>query len=417
VKLATIKNNVLATPQILPLPGKTNGIAIKRIESIDLLRGFAIVVMALDHVRNYFHAGNFFYDPTDMEQTNGAVFFTRWITHFCAPVFVFLAGSSAFLVGERKTKRELSSFLLKRGLWLIILEFAVINLAWSFNPSYPMFRLQVIWVLGLSMVIMSAFVYLPFRYILATGLIILFGHNLLDNIHATGNSISDFLWGVLHERKRFVFGDRIIATGYPFLSWFGIMALGYCFGRFYKKGIDEEKRKKNLLILGSSAIVLFLLMRGINVYGDMNPWAIQASVILSICSFLNVTKYPPSLLYTLMTIGPSVMLLAFLEKPLNRFGKIIIVFGRVPLFFYILHLFLIHVLATIAVTLSGRPWTDMISITNINHNDSPWLQGYGFSLWQTYLMWLFVVALLYPLCKWYDRYKTMHKEKWWLSYL
>lgn len=388
-----------------------------RIESIDLLRGFAIVIMALDHVRDYFHADYFHYDPTDMQHTNGAVFFSRWLTHFCAPVFVFLAGTSAFLVGERKTKNELAAFLLKRGLWLMLLETVVINFAWSFNPAYPMFRLQVIWALGLAMVMMSAMVYLPAKVILVMGLVILFGHNLLDNIHASGNSFLDILWGQLHERKRFTIGNRIVATGYPIIPWFAIMALGYCFGTFYRKGMDLVLRKKYLLITGSAAIALFLLLRGINRYGDMSPWMMQHTTMLSICSFLNVTKYPPSLLYSLITLGPALILLALMEKSLNRLGKIIIVFGRVPLFFYILHLYLIHGLATIAVVLSGRPWTDMISITNFNSNDSPWLKGYGFTLWQTYLVWLFVVALLYPLCKWYDKYKTNHKEKWWLSYL
>ncbi|MBA2330990.1 MAG: DUF1624 domain-containing protein [Flavisolibacter sp.] len=388
-----------------------------RIESIDLLRGFAIVIMALDHVRIYFHADYFFFDPTDIQQTNGALFFTRWITNFCAPVFVFLAGTSAFLVGERKTKNQLAAFLLKRGLWLMLLETVVINFAWSFNPDYPMFRLQVIWALGLSMVLMSALVYLPPKVILAMGLVILFGHNLLDNIHASGNSILDILWGQLHERKRFLIGNRIIATGYPVIPWFGIMALGYCFGSFYRKGTDATLRKKYLLQIGVAAIALFVLLRGINMYGDMSPWILQHTTILSICSFLNVTKYPPSLLYSLMTLGPALIVLAFIEKPLNRIGKIIIVFGRVPLLFYILHLYLIHALATLAVVLSGRPWTDMVSITNFNSKDSPWLQGYGFTLWQTYLVWLLVVALLYPVCKWYDQYKTNHKEKWWLSYL
>ena len=407
----------LRTP-IIPLTKSAAPTTTKaRIESIDLLRGFAIVIMALDHVRDYFHADYFLFDPTDMQQTNGALFFTRWITNFCAPVFLFLAGTSAFLIGERKTKRQLSAFLLKRGLWLMLLETVVINFAWSFNPTYPMFRLQVIWALGLSMVFMSALVYLPYKVILALGLIILFGHNLLDNIHATGNTLPDFLWGQLHERKRFAIGNRIIATGYPILPWLGIMALGYCFGAFYTKKVEAAFRKRYLVTLGVVVIALFIVLRGINRYGDMSPWMMQRTTILTICSFFNASKYPPSLMYTLMTLGPSLIVLAFIEKPLNKLGKIIIVFGRVPLFFYILHLFLIHALATVAVVLSGRPWTDMISITNLNARDSPWLKGYGFNLGQTYLVWLLVVVLLYPLCKWYDRYKTNHKEKWWLSYL
>ena len=389
----------------------------KRIESIDLLRGIVMVIMALDHVRDYFHAGNFLYNPVDMAQTNAPVFFTRWITHFCAPVFVFLAGTSAFLVAERKAKKDLSFFLLKRGLWLMLLELTVISFAWNFDPDFRFFRLQVIWVLGLGMVIMSLLIYLPPKLILATGLIILFGHNLLDNIHATGNSWRDILWGVLHERKRFTIAGHIIATGYPIIPWLGIMMLGYSFGGLYKKGTDAALRKKWLLIIALAAIALFLLLRGINSYGDMKPWEGQHSVVLTICSFLNVTKYPPSLLYTLMTLGPALILLSLLEKPLSRIGTMLVRIGRVPLFFYILHLFLIHLIAIGAVVLSGRPWTDMIFVTNMNPKDSPWLAGYGFSLGMTYLVWIIVVLLLYPLCKWYDNYKTSHKEKWWLSYL
>jgi uncharacterized membrane protein len=330
---------------------------------------------------------------------------------------VFLAGTSAFLVGERKSKKELSAFLLKRGLWLMLLETVVINFAWSFNPSYPLFRMQVIWVLGLSMVIMSALVYLQPKIILLIGLLLLFAHNLFDNIHASGNSPADFLWGVLHERKRFPVAGHLVATGYPVLPWLSIMALGYCFGVLYKRGMEAATRKKYLLIIGAAAILLFLMLRGINLYGDKAPWQTQPSFLMTVCSFLNVTKYPPSLMYALMTLGPAIILLMLLERPLNKIGTMIIRIGRVPLFFYILHLFLIHLLAVGAVMLQGRPWTDMISITNMNAKDSPWLKGYGFSLAGTYAVWLLVVLLLYPLCKWYDGYKTAHKEKWWLSYL
>lgn len=389
----------------------------KRIESIDLLRGIVILIMALDHVRDYFHADNFLFDPNDLTQTSPALFFTRWITHFCAPVFVFLAGTSAFLIGERKTKNELAAFLLKRGIWLMILEVVVIGFAWSFNPAYTTFRLQVIWVLGLSMVFMAGLIYLPSKMILITGLFILFSHNLLDNIHATGNSFKDFLWSAFHERKKLAFGNHFVRTGYPLLPWLGIMMLGYAAGTLYQKGTVEAIRKKYLLIIGSSAIILFVLLRTINAYGDMAPWSAQPSFTMTVCSFLNVTKYPPSLLYTLMTLGPALVALALLEKPLTRLGKIIIPVGRVPLFFYILHLFLIHGLATFAVVMSGRPWTDMIIPNIADAKGSPWLSGYGISLAGTYLVWIAVILILYPLCKWYDKYKTNHKEKWWLSYL
>ncbi len=389
----------------------------KRIESIDLLRAIVIVIMALDHVRDYFHADNFYFEPNDLAQTNTALFFTRWITNFCAPVFVFLAGTSAFLVGERKTKNQLAAFLFKRGLWLMLLEVVVIGLAWSFNPSYPMFRLQVIWVLGLCMVCMSGMVYLPPKAILIIGLLILFGHNLLDGIHASGNSFKDFLWAQLHERKVFFIWGRKVKTGYPMLPWLGIMMLGYCFGTLYKKGMDAALRKKYLLIMGSVAIVLFLLLRGMNGYGDMAPWSPQTSFALTVYSFLDVTKYPPSLMFALMTLGPAIVVLAFLEKPLNRLGKWIIPIGRVPLFFYVLHLFLLHGLAMVALEISGRSWRDMVLVGLANSTDSPWLRGYGFSLAGTYAVWIAVVMLLYPLCKWYDNYKMNHKEKWWLSYL
>jgi uncharacterized membrane protein len=388
----------------------------KRIASIDLLRGIVIIIMALDHVRDYFHGANFLFEPNDLSQTSAAIFFTRWITHFCAPVFVFLAGTSAFLVGERKTKKELSAFLLKRGLWLMLLEVLVITFAWTFNPAYPIFRLQVIWVLGLGMVMMSALIYLSPKMILALGLAILFGHNLLDGIHATGNDARSFLWGLFHERRRFVFGGRIFTTGYSILPWLGIMSLGYCFGALYKKGADALLRKKYLRIIGSAAILLFIILRGINAYGDMAPWSVQKTPALTVCSFLNVTKYPPSLMYALMTLGPALLVLSFLEKPLNKLGAAIIPIGRVPLFFYILHLFLIHGLAVLAVVISGRNAHEMVA-NMFNAKDSPWLKGYGLSLPGTYLVWISIVLLLYPLCIWYDKYKTNHKEKWWLSYL
>lgn len=389
----------------------------KRITSIDLHRVIVIIIMALDHVRDYFHAGNFQYEPNDLSQTTTAVFFTRWISHFCAPIFVFLAGTSAFLVGERKTKKELAAFLLKRGLWLMLLEVVVISFAWTFNPAYIIFRLQVIWVLGLSMVCMSALIYLPPKIILIVGLMILFGHNLLDYIHATGNTFKDFLWAQFHERKRFYIAGHQVTTGYSILAWLGIMMLGYSFGMLYKKGMDAAVRKKYLLLIGSIAIMLFVILRAINSYGDMAPWATQPSFVLSVCSFFNVTKYPPSVRYTLMTLGPALITLSLLEKPLNWWEKIIIPFGRVPLFFYILHLFLIYGLAVVAVVASGRPWTDMIITTLANAKESPWQKGYGFSLGGTYAVWVLVVLLLLPLCRWYDKYNTNHKEKWWLSYL
>ena len=388
-----------------------------RIQSIDLLRGIVIVIMALDHVRDYFHADNFLFEPNDLSQTTPAIFFTRWITHFCAPTFVFLAGTSAFLVSERKTKKQLSIFLLTRGLWLMLLELTIVNFAWSFNPALPFTRLQVIWALGFCMVLLSIVVHLPKPVILILGLSILFGHNMLDHIHATQNTFRDFLWGELHERKRFVFGGFTVSTGYPILPWFGIMALGYCFGQFYQKGFDALKRRKYLLLIGGSSLLLFIILRCFNIYGDKEIWTQQASFAMTVCSFMNVTKYPPSLLYTLMTLGVSISFLAISERKPGWLGSRLIHFGRVPMFFYILHLYLIHILATLAIVISGRPWTDTILTFAANAKDSPWLKGYGYSLFGTYLVWLLIILILYPLCKRYDKYKQSHKDKWWLSYL
>ena len=387
----------------------------KRIESIDLLRGLVMIIMALDHTRDYFHGDSFRFDPTDLTQTNIILFFTRWITNFCAPVFMFLSGTSAFLVGERKGKKELSRFLITRGLWLMLLELTIVNFSWFFDTHFTSIYLVVIWALGLCMIILSALIHLPLKFIFLIGILIVAGHNLLDNIHVDGNSFKAFLWAELHEQRRFSVGNHTVGTGYPILAWIGIMSLGYCFGSLYKKGFPVAKRKRLLLITGCSAILLFILLRAINNYGDPHPWAQQPAFSFTILSFINVTKYPPSLFYALLMLGPAILFLAIAEKRTPRFLKPVIHIGRVPMFFYLLHIYLLHLIALFAAPLAGHAWTDML-LTNW-----PWLQpqlkGYGFSLGIVYLVWITVILLLYPLCKWYDKYKTSHKEKWWLSYL
>ena len=382
-----------------------------RIQSIDLLRGLVMIIMALDHVRDYFHADSLRFEPEDLFQTSPILFFTRWITHFCAPTFVFLAGTSAFLSGQRKTKKGLSIFLLKRGLWLLFLEVTVVSFAWSFNIKLPFTGLQVIWALGLSMIALAAIIHLPKIYIFFIGIVIVATHNLLDNIHFNG-----FGWAALHEPKLFQLYDKhLVRIAYPILPWVGIMALGYCFGSLYTSSFTMAKRQKLLLVISISSIALFILLRGFNLYGDPIPWSLQNSSVFTFLSFLNVNKYPPSLLYTLMTLGPAIMFLAFTEKFSNRFTLPIIHIGRVPMFYYILHLYLLHLAAMIAAEFSGFNWTDMI-LQRRTWID-PQLKGYGFSLGITYLVWIGIVIALYPLCKWYDKYKTANKEKWWLSYL
>jgi uncharacterized membrane protein len=393
-----------------------NTITTGRIKSIDLLRGLIMLIMALDHTRDYFHADSFMFDPLDLHKTTLLLYFTRWITHLCAPIFVLLAGTSAFISGQRKTTRELASFLIKRGIWLIILEETVVNFAWFFNIEFSFFILGVIWVLGFSMIILAGLIFLPKKVILFTGLIMVFGHNLLDNIHFPEHNFMGFAWGMLHERKVFIIGHRAVMEGYHIIPWAGVMALGYCLGEIFAKGFDTSKRKRILLQLGTASIILFIIIRGINVYGNLYPWSHQATHLLSFLSFMDISKYPPSLDYLLITEGIGLVFLALTENVSNGLSKAISVYGRVPMFYYLLHIYLIHLLAILAVVLTGHPWTDMTSFTTWI-SLMPNLRGYGFSLGVVYLIWIAVIVILYPLCKMYDEYKARNKDKWWLSYL
>ena len=385
-----------------------------RITSIDLLRGIIMILMALDHTRDYFHASAFVFDPTDLTKTSVPVFLTRWITHYCAPIFMLLTGAAAFLVGDRKGIKALSKFLFTRGLFLVLMEHTVINFAWNFNIDFPEFDFLVIWSLGVSMIALAGLVYLPKKLILAIGIILLAGHNLLDNVHVAGKGLSAFFWSLLHEPGSFSIAGKNIFVMYPVIPWVGIIALGYSLGSLYANNVDAIQRKKTLLWLGIGSIILFVSIRFINVYGDPSPWSQQPGDTFTLLSFINVTKYPPSLLYGLITLGPACIFLALFETKPGWIGKIFSVYGRVPMFYYILHIYLIHLLAMFATTFCGHTWSDMVW-TNLIYNDK--LIGYGFSLGVVYLVWIVVLLMLYPLCKWYDRYKTNHKEKWWLSYL
>ena len=388
----------------------------KRIESLDFLRGIVMIIMAIDHVRDYFHKTAFLYNPEDLNHTNIILFSTRWITHFCAPVFVFLAGISAYLYGSKKTKKELSFFLFTRGLWLVLAELFILSLFRTFNPSYHFFNLQVIWVIGVCMIVLSAMIYMNRRLILITGVLLIIAHNLLDNVHVTGDHTLSFIWSLLHEPGYFTFGYLTFHVHYPVLPWMGIIAIGYCVGSLYVSDYDREKRKKILLLLGLSAIFIFIILRYGNLYGDAAHWFVQKNSAFSVLSFLNVTKYPPSLLYILITLGPALIFLALAEVPLNAFVKKFIVFGRVPMFYYLAHIFLIHLLAVGGAVISGYKWSDMILTTMINR--APALKGYGFSLLTVYLVWIGLILILYPLCKRYDHYKKEHSSKyWWLIYL
>jgi len=383
-----------------------------RIESIDLLKGLVMVIMALDHTRDYFHFSAFFFDPTDATQTTLPIFFTRFITHFCAPAFSFLAGLSAFMVGKRKTPAQLSAFLFKRGLWLVFIEVTIITFGWHFDIHFRSFILQVIWSLGISMILLAGLIHLPKTIILIFSCVLIFGHNLLDTIHFDGN----ILWSILHERNRFAFADgHFFAPAYPLIPWVAVMSLGYCFGSLYNSSFEAVKRRKILNGIGICAIILFFVLIGNNKYGDPVRWTNYGDTSKTLMSIFNVTKYPPSLLFLLMTLGATFLFLANAEKLKGKVVNFFCTFGRVPFFFYILHIYLIHFIALFVAEFTGFGWQKMILPRFVTKVEE--LKGYGLSLWMVYLIWIIVIVLLYPLCKKFDNYKQNHKEKWWLSYL
>lgn len=387
-----------------------------RVQSIDLLRGVVMILMALDHVRMYFGFGTWYGAPTDLATTTPLLFFTRWITHFCAPVFVFLAGTSAFLVGMKMENLPgLARYLLTRGLWLIVAEIVIVNFAWTFDRTYSFIILQVIWAIGISMVILSALVFFPNTVILTIGLAMVFGHNLLDGVRTQGNAPADLLWYTLHQGQVIRVGSRLVNFVYPVLPWIGLMALGYVCGTLYTQRFTDEHRRRWLLTIGIGATILFLVLRGFHLYGEPARWAPHASPLFTLMSFLNTTKYPPSLHFLLMAMGPALICLAVSESIRSQIIKPILTFGRVPFFYYIVHLYLIHVLAMAWLLYSGRDWHEYILSAAALRSGS--LSNFGLSLSGVYLVWMLVIALLYPICRWYQKQKVKHPSKWWLSYL
>jgi len=379
-----------------------------RIESIDLLKGLAMIIMALDHVRDYFHYDSFMFDPSDPLQSNLPIFFTRFMTHFCAPAFAFLAGTSAFMVGKRKSKKELSVFLFKRGLWLVFIEMTIVNFAWFFDIYFRSPGLLVIWSLGISMIVLGALVHFSKYFILAFSCVLIFGHNLLDNFHMGGR----MFWSIVHERDIFkLYDDVNFYIEYPIIPWIAVMSIGYFFGTFYEPSFDPNKRKKSFNIIGISAISLFIVLRSFNIYGDpihFNDYGMSTQTLMS---FLQLTKYPPSVLYLLVTLGAAFLFLANTENVRGKVVNFFCTFGRVPFFYYIIHLYLIHIIAMIFAQFSGFGWKAMI----LSEWSMP--KGFGYDLIVVYLVWIGVIILLYPLCKLFDNYKQGHKEKVWLSYL
>jgi uncharacterized membrane protein len=389
-----------------------------RLESIDVVRGAIMALMALDHVRDFFHHDALLFEPTDLSQTNAAIFFTRWITHFCAPVFFFLAGTSAFLsFGRGKSKNDLARFLVSRGLWLVFLELTVVwCLGWAFNFDYHVRGLLVIWALGWSMVILAALIYLPRWFIAVFAVVMIAGHNLLDPIDPENFGAPAWLWHILHAPGAIrPFPGMTLAIAYPLVPWVAVMAAGYVFGAWFK--LERVERQKRMFWLGIALTVAFVIVRALNVYGDPTPWSTQRSALFTLLSFINCEKYPPSLLYLVMTLGPVIILLSLLDRDLSPIFRPLIVFGRVPLFFYLVHLPLVH---GIAVGLSylkyGRADWLFLGPAGIPRFGAAYPRDYGYGLLGVYLVWIAVIVLLYPLCRWFARVKQQRRDVW-LSYL
>ncbi len=392
-----------------------------RVSSIDVIRGLAMVIMALDHVRDYFHITANTQDPLDLATTSPALFFTRWITHFCAPVFVLLSGTSIFLQGQRKSPVELGAFLVKRGLWLIFVELFIVSLAWTFNPAYEFIPFQVIWAIGISMVIMGGLISLrlPMWAFLAVGSVLVAGHNAFDFMEAAPGFTSTFWWDVLHYGQfkvhQILPGHNLILV-YAFPVWLGVMMLGYAMGSWYTSDFDSLRRRKNLMNTGLALLVFFVLLRFSNGYGDPVDWSAQRTPFYTLLSFINVDKYPASLLYLCLMLGPALILLSVTEKIENSLTSALTVFGRTAFFYYIVHLYLIHTIAVVVFFMRGHTLSEAYD----PESHFPFLYvvpGEGFYLPGVYVIWLLVVATLYPVCSWYNKYKIQNKEKWWLSYL
>ncbi len=380
-----------------------------RIGSLDLLKGIVMVLMALDHTKDFFYKAPTLLDLTNPNNATVGGYTTRWITHFCAPTFCLLAGVSAFMIGMKKSKNELSIFLLKRGLWLVFLERTFIGFAWYFDIGFHNNDFAVIWSLGVSMIALAAIIRMPKNWILIFSLLLICCHNLLDNVHFEGS----ILWSMLHEFNSFkIFDGYYINIVYPVIPWIGVMSLGYFFGKFYTKSVEPSARKKLFNRIGLIAIVSFFILRFTNTYGDLTHWQYYDTTTKTIMSFMNVNKYPPSLLYLLVTLGGTFIFLANAEKVKGKMVEYFTVFGRVPFFFYIIHLYAIHILATILAEISGFGWRIMIQ-----DNFDPDLKGFGYSLPVVSLIWIGIVVTLYPVCKKFDVYKQNNKDKWWLSYL
>ncbi len=384
-----------------------------RIESIDVVRGIVIVLMALDHSRDFF--GDLTADPTAMATTTPGLFFTRWITHFCAPAFFLLAGTGAALALTKMRKAELARYLVARGFWLIFLELVVMCFALQFNIDYQVTIVTVLWALGWAMIALAGLIWLPIPAIAAIGIVMVAGHNLLDGISTARFGAWAPLWTILHAPGiLFNNGRVLVVISYVLIPWVGVTALGFCLGKLFQD--NAERRKTWLLWLGIGLTAAFLILRLANIYGDPVPWSPQGSPLWTLISFLNVTKYPPSLLFLAMTLGPVLLVLRAFESRVPQLLQPALIIGKVPLFFFILHFLLIHLLAVLASWLRYGEIGEMFRSPDLGHFPFSQPPGWGEPLPVIYAVWIAVVLILYPLCRWYARVKQRNKARW-LSYL
>ena len=384
-----------------------------RIDSIDSLKGVVLIIMALDHSREFLHASNFLIeDPNTLFHSSIPIFLTRWITKFCAPAFSFLAGTAAYFISLKKSKSELSRFLVSRGIWLIFVEMVIINYAWFSDLHFRTFGFYVIWVLGVSMIALAAIIHLPKKIILIFSLVLIFGHNLLDNVHFNNNIV----WAIFHEKGVFkTFFGRSIIVLYPIIPWVAVMSLGYYFGIFYEKNYDKSKRIILFNSLGIICLIGFLLLRYINIYGDPINWRIDPTLESKVISFFHVYKYPPSLLFLMMTFSGIFLFLANTETLNIKVVSFFSAYGKVPFFYYIIHLYIIHGISSFLILIP--------KITGIHYSLSPFFvyieseKAIKLTLVGVYIVWLCLILVLYPLCKKFGSYKQSNPDKVWLKYL
>ncbi len=386
---------------------------------LDALRGLVMVIMALDHVRDFIHHDAMLRQPEDLATTTPLLFFTRWVTHLVAPTFSLAAGIGAYLWWRRgRTRGELSRFLATRGLWLVVLEVTVMRLAYNFTPSlqYPLLLL-VLWVLGLSMLVLAALVWLPPRALAVLSLAVIALHNLLDGIRAADLGAAAPLWNFLHQPGAFPVGGLLVIIGYPLIPWAFVMALGFVAGTLYEWPAAE--RERHLVRVGLAMIAAFVVLRALNLYGDPAPWSRQDSAVFTLLSFLKTTKYPPSLLFLLMTLGPACLLLAAFERARLAPGHPLVIFGRVPLFYFVVHFALAHLAAVLLglARYGSAAWGwAFLPLPTMGGPADRFPPDVGWPLGVAYLVWAGVVVALYPLCRWFAGVKARRRD-WWLSYL